>query len=77
MHGILPQNTFVLAFHQCKKPCADIEYKIGKDSYLLGTPDENAVNSGCQAGEGVINFQFSKMWEFAKVLLQNHFRSFR
>lgn len=54
------------AFHKCKKPCTDIEYKIGKDSYLLGTPDETAVNSGCQPGEGVINFQFSKMWEFAK-----------
>ena len=57
----------MLAFHKCKKPCADIEYMIGKDSYLLGTPDENAINSGCEAGEGVITFQFSKMWEYAKV----------
>ncbi len=24
---------------------------IGKDSYLQGTPDENAINSGCEAGE--------------------------
>ena len=58
----------MLAFHKCKKPCADIEYMIGKDSYLLGTPDENAINSGCEAGEGVITFQFSKMWEYAKVM---------
>merc|ERR1712032_1036832 len=45
------------AFHKCKKPCADIEYTIGKDSYQLGTPDEMAINSGCLAGEGVINIQ--------------------
>ena len=61
------QNEFVLAFHQCKKPCVNIEYTIEKDSYLLGTPDENAINSGCQAGEGVISIQFSKNWEYAKV----------
>ena len=64
----ISNRSFVLAFHKCKKPCADIEYMIGKDSYLLGTPDENAINSGCKAGEGVISFQFSKMWEYAKVM---------
>ena len=45
---------------------------IGKDSYLQGNPDENAVNSGCVAGEGVISFQFSKMWEYAKVLSKSN-----
>ena len=54
------------------KPCADIDYTIGKDSYLLGTPDENAINAGCEAGEGVIGFQFSKMWEYEKVLLKSN-----
>ena len=60
-----------LAYHECKRPCTDIEYKIGKDSYILGTPDENSVRSGCQPGEGVINFQFARMWEYEKVWFLN------
>ena len=45
----------------------DIEYVFEKDSYLLGTPDETAIQSGCKAGEGVISIQFSKNWEYVKV----------
>ena len=63
-----PFTLFIaLAYHKCKRPCTDIEYKIGKDSYILGTPDENSVRSGCQPGEGVINLQFSRLWKYKKV----------
>ena len=45
----------------------DIEYDIGKDSYILGSEDENSVRAGCQSGEGIINFQFGKVWAYEKV----------
>ena len=57
----------ISAYLECLRPCVDIEYDIGKDSYILGSEDENSVRAGCQSGEGVINFQFGKVWAYEKV----------
>ena len=54
----------------CKKPCVDLIFEAGKDSYTVGSPEETSQLSGCKAGEGSLVLHFGQKWRYEKVPLK-------
>ena len=56
------------AIDLCQKPCVDVLYEPGKETFTIGSPEEMSQLSGCKAEEGVITLQFGQKWKYEQVL---------
>ena len=49
------------------RPCIDLDYIVGKDTFSFGTPDEVSQSAGCLAGEGTMVIQIGRNFEYEMV----------
>ena len=61
-------SIVLTAMKSCKKPCVDVVYEPGKETFTVGSPEYTSRLAGCKAGEGGINLQFSQQWKYEQVM---------